>query len=136
VLSSTPLFEGPISILFDHPVSQVGLTGGSFAAPNFVTVQAYGSDGTLLGSTTNTQAGFQFLGLADTQNHDTIAGISIFISGSTNTADVNSASGLEIDNVTFSQPVPLPSALSMGLIGLSGLVVIKLVHGRFFGRTH
>jgi hypothetical protein len=129
VLSGTPLFEAPISILFDHPVSKVGLTGGSFAAPDSVLMQAYGANGTILGSTTNSLSGFQFLGLADTTGANSISGISIFITASSPDVSASSTSGFEIDNVTIF-PIPLPSALNMGLMGLTGIISFSAVRRR------
>jgi len=114
VLSGTPLFQGSISIFFDSPVAGFGFTAGSFSIPGSTTIQAYGADGTILGSTTNATTGFQFLGMADSNLDDLISGVSIF----------TSTDSFDIDNVTIGGQgaliaIPLPSSLSMGLVALT-----------------
>ena len=113
VLSGTPLFQGSISIFFDSPVAGFGFTAGSFSLPESTTIQAYGADGSVLGTITNSSTGFQFLGMADSNLADVISGVSIF----------TSTDSFEIDNVTLGGqgaliPIPLPSSLDMGLAAL------------------
>ena len=120
VLSGSPIFNGPISILFSVPVAGVGLTGGYFDGLGSTTIEAYDVNGNILGSITNSALGFEFYGLADSTGQNVIAGISFFITG-------DEPAGFEIDNVTFgaadviNPAVPEPSgllALGAGLLGL------------------
>lgn len=94
VLSGTPTFNGPISVLFSEPVAAVGLTGGFFDAVESTSIEAFDTDGNSLGLVRNTQTGFEFFGLAtDTEAND-IAGISFYITD-------DEPAGFGIDNLTF-----------------------------------
>jgi hypothetical protein len=115
VLSGTPLFNGPISLLFSVPVAGVGLKGGFFDAANSTTIEAYDANGNVLGSITNTTTGFEFYGLADSSGGSVIKGISFFITG-------NEPAGFQIDDVTFGAadaiiPSPVPEPTTMLLFG-------------------
>ena len=120
VLSGSPTFNGPISILFSVPVAGVGLKGGFFDAIGSTTIEAYDINGNVLGSITNSVTGFEFYGLADSTGASVIKGVSFFITG-------DEPAGFEIDNVTFgagrdivpTNPVPEPRTIV--LVG-SGLV--------------
>jgi hypothetical protein len=123
VLSGTPIFNGPISVLFSVPVAGVGLKGGYFDALGSTTIEAYDALGNVLGSITNSATGFEFYGLADSTGNNVIAGISFFITG-------NEPAGFQIDNVTFGAAgaivggeIPEPATmilLGSGLVGLAG----------------
>lgn len=122
VLSGTPIFSGPISVLFSKPVAAVGLEGGFFDAVHSTVIEAYGADGTILGSITNSILGLEFYGLADASGKNVIAGISFYITGA-------EPFGFAIDDVTFGSAavvkgVPEPGTillLGSGLIGLAAL---------------
>ncbi len=129
VLSGTPTFNGPISVLFSVPVAGVGLKGGYFDALHSTTIEAYDANGNSLGSITNSVTGFEFYGLADSTGANVIKGISFYITGS-------EPAGFEIDNLTFGaadvivpvNPVPEPTAfilLAMGLLGVARFVRSK-----------
>ena len=94
VLSGSPIFNGPISILFSQPVATVGLTGGYFDAVGATTIEAYDANGNPLGSVANSKTGFEFFGLGTENGGNVIAGISFFITG-------NEPAGFAIDNVKF-----------------------------------
>lgn len=114
ILSGTPLYNGPISMLFSAPVAAVGLSGGFFDAVGATTIEAYDSMGNVLGSITNSQTGVEFYGLFDAGGSN-IAGISFFITG-------NEPAGFAIDNVTFgdaSVVVGTPEPASLALFGLA-----------------
>ncbi len=103
VLSGTPTFNGPISVLFSTPVAAVALDGGFFNAVGGVSIEAYAADGTVLGRVTNTATGIETFGLADASGANVIAGISFFVTG-------NEPFGFGIDNLRFgsSNEVLLP----------------------------
>jgi len=120
ILSGTPLFNGPISVLFSVPVAAVGLTGGYFDAVGSTTIQAFDANGVALGSIVNSVTGFEFYGLADSTGANVISGISFYITG-------NEPAGFEIDNLTFGAAAavktPEPATmllLGFGLLGIAG----------------
>ena len=122
VLSGTPIFNGPIAVLFSVPVAGVGLKGGFFDAVNSTTIEAYDANGSILGSITNTQLAFEFYGLADSSGGNVIKGISFFITG-------DEPAGFQIDDVTFGggeavnpTPVPEPATLILFGSGAAGLL--------------
>lgn len=131
VLSGTPTFNGPISVLFSVPVAGVGLKGGFFDAEHATAIEAYDSLGGVLGRITNSVKGFEFYGLGDSTGLNVIAGISFFITGS-------EPYGFQIDNLTFGaknvinapiDPVPEPTTfllLGMGLTVLAGANRMKI----------
>jgi len=120
VLSGSPTFNGPISILFSQPVAAVGLDGGFFDAVESTFIEAFDMNGNSLGSVMNTQTGIEFFGVVTETGLNEIAGISFFITE-------NEPAGFAIDNVTFGAaeqlaevPEPLGiTLLSAGLLGLA-----------------
>jgi hypothetical protein len=127
VLTGTPTFNGPISVLFSVPVAGVGLKGGFFDALNSTTIEAYDANGNILGSVTNSVTGFEFYGLADSTGGNVIQGISFFITG-------NEPAGFAIDNLAFGDAAALgpittkaPESsplilLGIGLLGLARFI--------------
>ncbi|WP_414529773.1 PEP-CTERM sorting domain-containing protein [Nodularia chucula] len=94
VLSGTPAFNGPVSVLFDIDIAGVGLDGGFFDAPLGTAITAFGRDGSLLGSVTNTGLGIEFLGLVTDDGQDRIAGLQFSLVGA-------EPAGFGIDNLRF-----------------------------------
>lgn len=121
VLSGSPIFNGPIAVLFSVPVAAVGLKGGFFDAIAATTIEAFDGDGNSLGSITNSVTGFEFYGLAAT-GPTGISGISFYITG-------NEPAGFQIDNVTFGAisvvNIPEPASLALFGLGLAGVAALR-----------
>lgn len=94
ILSGSPKFSGPISVLFSKAVAGVALTGGFFDASKSTYVEAFDINGHSLGRVTNTSTGIEFFGLATSNGENKIAGISFYINSS-------EPYGFGIDNLTF-----------------------------------
>jgi hypothetical protein len=94
VLSGTPIFNGPISILFNTDVAGVGLRGGFFDAIGGTAITAFARNGTSLGSVTNATTGFEFLGLVTDDGTAQIAGLQFSLVGA-------EPAGYGIDNIRF-----------------------------------
>jgi hypothetical protein len=94
VLSGTPRFNGPISILFNTDQAGVGLTGGFFDNIGSTAITAFARDGSTLGSVVNTTSGIEFLGLVTGDGSNQIAGLQFSLVGNEN-------NGFAIDNVRF-----------------------------------
>ena len=118
VLSGTPTFDGPISILFDVDVAGVGLEGGFFNSIGGTAIRAFGRDGTFLGQILNEGLGIEFLGLVTNDGLSRIAGLQFSLVGA-------ELSGFAIDNLRFGLAgqvtvpgVPEPETYALMLIGL------------------
>ncbi len=125
VLSGSPTFNGPISILFDRDIAGVGLDGGYFDAIAGTAIKAFARDGSLLGSVVNQGKGIEFLGLVTDDGQNRIAGLQFSLVG-------DEPAGFAIDNLRFGragqvktpdQPVPEPftiiGSLAAGGIGVA-----------------
>jgi hypothetical protein len=125
VLSGTPTFNGPISILFSTDLAGVGLDGGFFNAIGGTAIRAFARDGSFLGQVTNQSQGIEFLGLVTDDGQNRIAGLQFSLVG-------GEPFGFGIDNLRFGTvgqvvvpPTNIPTpALLPGLIGL-GVGVLR-----------
>lgn len=120
VLSGSPLFNGPVSILFDVDIAGVGLDGGYFDAIGGTAITAFDRAGNVLGQVLNEGLGIEFLGLVTDDGTDQIAGLQFSLVGS-------EPAGFAIDNLRFGRqgqvsPVPAPGVLALLGLGLLGLV--------------
>ena len=97
VLSGTPTFNGPISILFSQDLAGVGLDGGYFDAPASTAIKAFARDGSFLGQVNNTGLGIEFLGLVTNDGSAAIAGLQFSLIGP-------EPAGFAIDNLQFGLP--------------------------------
>lgn len=132
VLSGSPTFNGPISILFSQPVAAVGLKGGFFNAVGSTFLNAFDVNGNSLGSVFNTVTGFEFFGAVTASGLNEIAGLSFVITS-------DEPAGFAIDDVTFGSGqqlvgVPEPSTLLLLVPGLLALALLrKREDGPVFG---
>ncbi len=125
VLSGTPTFNGPISILFNTDLAGVGLDGGFFNAIGGTAIRAFARDGSFLGQVLNEATGIEFLGLVTDDGQNRIAGLQFSLVG-------GEPAGFGIDNLRFGTvgqvvvpPTAIPTpALLPGLIGL-GMSVLR-----------
>ena len=122
VLSGSPTFNGPISVLFSVDQVGVGLDGGFFDAIGGTAITAFSRDGSVLGSVMNTQQGIEFLGLATDDGVARIAGLQFSLVG-------DEPSGFGIDNLRFGSAgqviVPEPEAVIFILLGFAPLLLFR-----------
>jgi hypothetical protein len=126
VLSGTPLFNGPIALLFSDDQFGVGFSAGFFNAVGSTGITAIARDGSILGTVTNTGTGIEFLGLVTDDGTASIAGVFLDLVGS-------EPAGFVIDNVRFglagditpppTEVIPLPATafLLLGALGALGV---------------
>lgn len=123
VLSGTPLFNGPVSILFDRDMAGVGLDGGYFNSIGGTAITAFARDGSVIGSVSNTTTGIEFLGLVTADGSQRIAGLQYTLVGA-------EPAGFAIDNLRFGLagqvvvPVPEPESYAMMVAGLGVLGMV------------
>ena len=128
ILSGSPIFNGPISVLFSTPVAAVGLKGGYFDNAHSTSIEAYDATGASLGILSNSVTGFEFYGLADASGQNVISGISFYVTG-------DEPAGFEIDDLTFGAAqavvgtVPESPTWMLAGIGLLGLGALRIKRG-------
>ena len=125
VLSGSPTFNGPISILFDVDQVAVGFDGGFFNAVGSTGIFAYDRQGAFFGSLSNTVTGIEFLGIGSSDGVARIAGVGLRLTGA-------EPAGFAIDNLRFARAgqvvvpsVPEPGTWAMLVLGfgLAGTAV-------------
>ncbi|BAZ17734.1 hypothetical protein NIES4071_96140 [Calothrix sp. NIES-4071] len=122
VLSGSPTFNGPVSILFDVDVAGVGLDGGFFDSVQSTAITAFNRSGQILGQVLNQQTGIEFLGLVTDNGLNQIAGLQFSLVG-------NEPAGFAIDSLRFGragqvtvpgEPVPEPLTI-LGTLAAGGI---------------
>jgi hypothetical protein len=115
VLSGSPEFVGPISILFDRDLAGVGLDAGFFDVVGSTSIKVYDRFGVLLGQLANPGEGIQFLGLATSDGSEMIRGLEISLIG-------DEPAGFSIDNLRFGlkDEVVIPTSEVPGPLPLAG----------------
>ena len=94
VLTGTPVFQGPISLLFDSNISAIGLSADFFNAPGTNLLTVFDRAGNTLASVANDRAGSQFFGFADEDGLNSIAGFQF-------TYEAGSNDGFAIDDLRY-----------------------------------
>lgn len=135
VLSGSPLFNGPIAVLFDKDQAGVGLTGGYFDAPNSTAITVFARDGSIIGDVTNEGTEIEFLGLVTADKSETIAGLLFHLVG-------NEPAGFVIDNLRFGKsdqvvtpddPDPVPEQIApiptLSEFGLLAMILALMAAG-------
>ncbi len=119
VLSGSPLFNGPIAILFSEDQFGVGFDGGFFDGVGSTGITAFDRSGNLLGTVANEGLGIEFLGLVTDDATAQIAGVFLDLVGS-------EPAGFAVDNIRFGvvgQVVPpdavVPAPAALPLMGLA-----------------
>jgi hypothetical protein len=124
VLSGSPRFNGPVSILFDKDIAGVGLDGGFFNAIGGTAIRAFARNGSLLGSVLNEKKGIEFLGLVTEDGQNRIAGLQFSLVGP-------EPAGFGIDNLRFGlagqvippsdvpEPLTILGSLTAGTFGVA-----------------
>jgi hypothetical protein len=124
VLSGSPTFNGPVSILFSTDQYGVGLDGGFFDSAHSTAITAFDRAGNVIGLVSNNGTGIEFLGLVTADGTAKIAGLQFSLVG-------DEPAGFAIDNVRFGVvgqvivpgvPEPETYALMLAGLGLMGWI--------------
>ena len=95
-LSGSPVFNGPVSFVFDRDVAGVGLAGGYFDSPRSTAIQAFDRQGNLIGGVRNLGTGMEYLALVTEDGTDRIAGVQFSLVGP-------EGAGFAVDDVSFAR---------------------------------
>lgn len=96
VLSGLPLFNGPVSILFDRDLAGVGLQGGYFNALKSTAIRAFDRSGRQIGGVVNLALGIEYMALVTEDGSESIAGLQFSLVGP-------EPAGFAIDNLSFAR---------------------------------
>ena len=99
-LSGSPIFNGPVSFVFDRDIAGIGLAGGYFNSIGGTAIQAFDREGNLLGAVMNARVGMDYLALVTEDGTDRIAGVQFSVVG-------REDAGFAIDDVSFAKSVQL-----------------------------
>ena len=94
VLSGSPIFDGPIAVLFSCNVNAVALTGGYFNAIGSTFIQAFNELGQQVNLVSNSQLGIESFGIRTLNTTADIRGISFYV-------NADEPAGFAIDNLRF-----------------------------------
>lgn len=121
VLSGSPRFNGPVTILFSTDQYGVGLEGGYFDAPYSTGITAFDRNGNVIGAVSNNGLGIEFLGLVTSDGSASIAGLQFSLVGP-------EPAGFAIDNARFGKAgevvvpsIPEPETYALLLAGLGSI---------------
>ena len=95
-LSGSPIFNGPVSFVFDRDIAGIGLAGGYFNSIGGTAIQAFDREGNLLGAVVNARIGIGHLALVTEDGSDRIAGVQFSVVGQED-------AGFAIDDVSFAK---------------------------------
>ena len=95
-LSGTPLFNGPVSFVFDRDIAGVGLAGGFFDVRESTAIRAFDRQGRLIGGVRNLNTGMDYMALVTEDGTDRIAGVQFSLVGA-------ESAGFAIDDVSFAR---------------------------------
>lgn len=109
-LSGSPMFNGPITMLFDKDVAGVGMMGGFFDAYRGTAIQAFDRNGNLIGGVKNIAKGMEYLALVTEDGRDRIAGVQFSLVGP-------EPAGYGIDDLSFAFASQIDRGQVPGLAG-------------------
>jgi hypothetical protein len=93
-LSGSPMFNGPVSFVFDKDVAGVGLAGGFFDSRQSTAITAFDRQGRVIGGVRNLNTGMDYMALVTSDGSNRIAGIQFSLAGA-------ESAGFAIDDLTF-----------------------------------
>ena len=110
-LSGSPLWNGPVSMVFDRDVAGVGLFGGYFDGKKTTAIQAFDRNGRLIGGVKNLGLGMEYMALVTEDGRERIAGLQFSLVGP-------EPAGFGIDGLSFAFASQLDRKQIPGLGGL------------------
>jgi len=111
VLSGTPTFNGPVSMLFEPNIAGVGLQGGFFNAVKGTAIRAFDRSGHEIGGVVNLALGIEYMALVTEDGSETIAGLQFSLVGP-------EPSGFAIDNLSFARRGDLQDSVAPARSGV------------------